>query len=579
MSRPTDGFSAITRVFTRLRVAQGLQADGSTARSRHRDATVPPRARLEGVPRDRSPELAVAERTPPRDSTGEGEPAARVDSSCRPTTTRTSTTGRSASRSSPTARCGSWARPSCSSRCSGRSCAPPARSPCAAAKATGMRSGPPSSSRARARSSPSTPRAPGVRRASRRSARPDGTRAPRASHSPRASRSCRPRSAAPSASRSSRAIKVIYGDPIPLDDLADQDARRAVDRGHRTALQSDRRARAAAVTRPLLAVDGDSFAHRAHHALPSSITRAEGKRAGAIVGFTNMLVAALGADRAAAGRRRLGHADAPRPTGTRRSRRTSRGASSTTRCSSSSTCCRSSSRRSASTPPRRPGTRRTISSARRSRSEEGRGGTVLVATSDRDMFQLASERTTLLMPRRASRSIERVGPERCASATASSRRRCPISSRCAAIRRTSSRARPASGRRRRPTAAQAVRDPGGGARGGRFSAIAEDLRLYRRIATVDASAPLPSLDDRSPTWAEASALVQSLGDEPAGRTAGRPGLAWTSSSTRPSPSCIRPGITPTRRRAMRRCSTTSANGGVVTLRPSTTSSSATTRRT
>ena len=43
---------------------------------------------------------------------------------------------------------------------------------------------------------------------------------------------------------------------------------------------------------------------------------------------------------------------------------------------------------------------------------------------------------------------------------------------------------------------------------GRFSAVAEDLRLYRRIATVDASAPLPPLEDQDPTWAEASALAR-----------------------------------------------------------------------
>jgi DNA polymerase-1 len=42
--------------------------------------------------------------------------------------------------------------------------------------------------------------------------------------------------------------------------------------------------------RPLLAVDGDSFAHRAYHALPKSIRRAEGRPAGAIVGFANMLL-------------------------------------------------------------------------------------------------------------------------------------------------------------------------------------------------------------------------------------------------------------------------------------------------
>ncbi len=46
---------------------------------------------------------------------------------------------------------------------------------------------------------------------------------------------------------------------------------------------------------------------------------------------------------------------------------------------------------------------------------------------------------------------------------------------------------------------------------GRFSAEREDLRLYRRIAQLDASAPLPSLADQTPKWAEASALAGSWG--------------------------------------------------------------------
>ena len=46
---------------------------------------------------------------------------------------------------------------------------------------------------------------------------------------------------------------------------------------------------------------------------------------------------------------------------------------------------------------------------------------------------------------------------------------------------------------------------------GRFSAEAEDLRLYRRIATVDASAPLPPLEDQDPTWAEASTRAHEWG--------------------------------------------------------------------
>jgi DNA polymerase-1 len=44
---------------------------------------------------------------------------------------------------------------------------------------------------------------------------------------------------------------------------------------------------------------------------------------------------------------------------------------------------------------------------------------------------------------------------------------------------------------------------------GRFGAQKEELRLYRRIAALDASAPLPSLADQTPNWAEASSLLTS----------------------------------------------------------------------
>jgi DNA polymerase-1 len=60
---------------------------------------------------------------------------------------------------------------------------------------------------------------------------------------------------------------------------------------------------------------------------------------------------------------------------------------------------------------------------------------------------------------------------------------------------------------------------------GRFEAQAEELRLYRRIATLDASAPLPSLAQQTPTWAEASSLADSWG---LGQLAGR--LATLASS-------------------------------------------------
>src|SRR5205823_13990174 len=43
--------------------------------------------------------------------------------------------------------------------------------------------------------------------------------------------------------------------------------------------------------------------------------------------------------------------------------------------------------------------------------EEARGGTAVVATSDRDSFQLASERTTILQPVRGVSELARVDPD------------------------------------------------------------------------------------------------------------------------------------------------------------------------
>jgi hypothetical protein len=46
---------------------------------------------------------------------------------------------------------------------------------------------------------------------------------------------------------------------------------------------------------------------------------------------------------------------------------------------------------------------------------------------------------------------------------------------------------------------------------GQFPTQAETLRLYRSIATMNASAPLPSLRGQTPTWAKASALTRAWG--------------------------------------------------------------------
>jgi hypothetical protein len=43
---------------------------------------------------------------------------------------------------------------------------------------------------------------------------------------------------------------------------------------------------------------------------------------------------------------------------------------------------------------------------------------------------------------------------------------------------------------------------------GRFPVQAEELRLYRKIAAMDASAPLPSLRSQKPTWSEGAKLAR-----------------------------------------------------------------------
>jgi DNA polymerase-1 len=46
---------------------------------------------------------------------------------------------------------------------------------------------------------------------------------------------------------------------------------------------------------------------------------------------------------------------------------------------------------------------------------------------------------------------------------------------------------------------------------GRFPTIADELRLYRRIATMDADAPLPKLGPTPPDWTTAAAAASGLG--------------------------------------------------------------------
>jgi DNA polymerase I len=268
---------------------------------------------------------------------------------------------------------------------------------------------------------------------------------------------------------------------------------------------------------PLLVVDGDSFAHRAYHALPSSIRRAGGRPGNAIVGFTNMLV-------------RLWEAEQPRavlvgwdtlevPTyrheayeGYQSGRVfdpelleqlpllpeivSALGFASA----------------------RAPGYEADDFLAAAAVAGQKRGGSVVIATSDRDAFQLVSDRCTVLRPVRGVSVLERVGPERVRELYGVDPEQVPD---FIALRGDPSDRLPGARGVGPKTAADLLsryRTLEDALADGRFAGQKEELRLFRRIATLDASAPLPPLSNRTPTWAEASRLVSSWG---LGQLAGR----------------------------------------------------------
>jgi DNA polymerase I len=144
-------------------------------------------------------------------------------------------------------------------------------------------------------------------------------------------------------------------------------------------------------------------------------------------------------------------------------------------------------------------------------AEETRGGRAIVATSDRDLFQLASDRTTILQPVRGVSELTRVGPAEVRERYGVEPAQVPD---FVALRGDPSDRLPGAKGVGPKTAADVVRTYGSleaALEAGRFSTQAEELRLYRRIAALDASAPLPPLEDQTPTWAEASSLVQGWG--------------------------------------------------------------------
>jgi DNA polymerase-1 len=143
-------------------------------------------------------------------------------------------------------------------------------------------------------------------------------------------------------------------------------------------------------------------------------------------------------------------------------------------------------------------------------AEEERGGTVLVATSDRDAFQLAGARTTILQPVRGE-APARIGPAEVRERYGVDPGQVPD---FIALRGDPSDRIPGA-RGIGPKKAADLLSQYGSLDAmlaeGRFAAEADALRLYRRIATLDRAAPLPPLPDVEPDWDAAAAHARQLG--------------------------------------------------------------------
>ena len=253
--------------------------------------------------------------------------------------------------------------------------------------------------------------------------------------------------------------------------------------------------------RLLLAVDGDSLAHRAYHALPKSI------KSNAILGFTNFLLRLWDAEQPAAVLVGWDSLDSP----TYRHEALPEYQSGRVFeesildqldrlpafiASFGFACAKA------------PGYEADDFLAAACRRWKG---PVVVATSDRDAFQLASERVTILQPVKGVSELARIGP-------AEVRERYGVEPEQVldfiALRGDSSDRIPGARGVGPKTAADILGRYGSLAAAldaGRFAAEADKLRLYRQIARMDAKAPLPRLAAQKPDWVRAAGAAKDLG--------------------------------------------------------------------
>jgi DNA polymerase I len=251
----------------------------------------------------------------------------------------------------------------------------------------------------------------------------------------------------------------------------------------------------------LLAIDGDSFAHRAYHGLPKSI------RLNAIVGLTNMLTRLWEAEQPASVL--VGWDTLETPTYRHEAYEPYQ----------SGRVFEDSLLEQLALMP-------ALTQALGFAVGKGAGyeaddflaaaakawpGDVLVATSDRDAFQLVSDRVTILQPAKGVSEINRIGPAEVRERYGVEPEQVPD---LIALRGDPSDKLPGArgiGPKKAAELLAQYTTLEDVLAAGRFASEAEDLRLFRRIAQMDASAPLPPLKPLTPTWVEASSFVRQLG--------------------------------------------------------------------
>jgi DNA polymerase-1 len=267
----------------------------------------------------------------------------------------------------------------------------------------------------------------------------------------------------------------------------------------------------------LLVVDGDSFAHRAFHALPRSIRRADGSAGNLLTGLVNMLLRLCDAERP--GGVFVGWDTLFVPT----YRHEALSGYQAGRefdpelleqldlapglLEASGIVC-----------AKAAGYEADDFLAAAVSAQRSRGGTTLVATSDRDAFQLAADDVTILQPVRGVSEIARIGPAEVHERYGVEPGQVPD---FIALRGDPSDKIPGARGVGAKTAASLLAQYGSLDEllaAGRFAAEADALRTYRHVATLDPTAPIPPLPGRGPDWGAGAAAARELG---LGRLAGR----------------------------------------------------------